>query len=99
MPPAPDRVVKNGSRAGARVASPFPRLAAQFFARRGQHVEIVPLSGAAEVAPHLGIADVVVDITSTGSTLRVNGLRQLTTVLESTARLVAQPRDRSAADA
>lgn len=77
--------------AGARVASPFPRLAARFFAEREQRVEIVPLSGAAEVAPHLGIADVVVDLTSTGSTLRVNGLRELATVLESTARLVARP--------
>jgi ATP phosphoribosyltransferase len=76
---------------GARVASPFPHLAARFFESRRQPVEIVPLSGAAEVAPHLGIADVVVDLTSTGSTLRVNGLRELATVLESTARLVARP--------
>jgi len=77
---------------GARIASPFPGLAARFFERRRLPVEIVPLSGAAEVAPHLGIADVVVDLTSTGSTLRVNGLRELTTVMESTARLVARPR-------
>jgi ATP phosphoribosyltransferase len=78
--------------AGARIASPFPRLAARFFERRGLPVEIVPLSGAAEVAPHLGIADVVVDLTSTGSTLRVNGLRELATVMASTARLVSRPR-------
>lgn len=81
---------------GARVASPFPRLAARFFARRGLPVEIVPLSGAAEVAPHLGIADLVVDLTSTGSTLRVNGLRELADVMESSARLVARPRSAAA---
>jgi ATP phosphoribosyltransferase len=71
-----------------RVATVFPRIAAQYFAARSQAVEIVPISGAAEIAPHLGIADVIVDITSTGSTLRVNGLREVATVLESTARLV-----------
>ena len=49
------------------------------------------MSGAAEVAPHLGIADVVVDLTSTGSTLRVNGLREVATLLESSARLMARP--------
>ena len=48
------------------------------------------MSGAAEIAPHLGIADIVVDLTSTGSTLKVNGLREVATVLESSARLVTR---------
>ncbi len=48
---------------------------------------IVPVSGAAEIAPHLGIADIVVDLTSTGSTFKVNGLQEVATILESTARL------------
>ncbi|HYD54398.1 MAG TPA: ATP phosphoribosyltransferase [Gemmatimonadaceae bacterium] len=74
--------------AGMRVATVFPRLAQQFFEERGCPVEIVPVSGAAEIAPHIGIADVIVDLVSTGSTLRVNGLREIATVLESTARLV-----------
>jgi ATP phosphoribosyltransferase len=43
------------------------------------------------VAPHLGIADVVVDLATTGSTLRTNGLREVCTLLESTARLIARP--------
>jgi len=73
---------------GARVATVFPRLTRRFFERAGHPVEIVPVSGAVEVAPHLGIADVVTDITSTGSTLRVNGLREVATILESSARLV-----------
>lgn len=73
---------------GARVASVFPALTRRFFADRGKRVELVPVSGAVEIAPHLGIADVIVDLTSTGSTLRVNGLREVATVLESTARLI-----------
>jgi len=77
--------------AGARAATVFPRLARAFFGERGLAVEVVPVSGAAEVAPHLGIADVVVDLTSTGSTLRTNGLKEICTLLESTARLVARP--------
>lgn len=76
---------------GTRVATPFPRIAREFLRERGLDAEVVPLSGAAEVAPHLGIADVVLDLTSTGSTLRVNGLRPLETVMESSARLVARP--------
>jgi ATP phosphoribosyltransferase len=74
--------------AGTRVATTFPRIAARFFADKGCRVAIVPISGAAEIAPHIGIADVIVDLVSTGSTLRVNGLREVDTVMESTARLI-----------
>ncbi len=74
----------------SRVATSFPRITNAFFEKRGLPVQIVPVAGAAEIAPHLGIADVVVDLTSTGSTLKVNGLREIETVLESTARLVAR---------
>jgi len=74
---------------GARVATVFPRITERFFRDRGQRVEVVPVSGAAEIAPHIGIADVIVDLVSTGSTLRVNGLREIATVLESSTRLVA----------
>ena len=73
---------------GARVATVFPRIASSFFGRIGKPVTIVPVSGATEIAPHLGIADLVVDIVSTGSTLKVNGLVEIATVLESSARLV-----------
>jgi ATP phosphoribosyltransferase len=76
---------------GSRVATSFPRLATQFFERIGVAIEVAPVSGAAEIAPHLGVADVIVDLSSTGSTLRVNGLREIGTVLTSTARLVANP--------
>ena len=78
----------DGIPAGARVATCFPRMTSRFFEAVGRPVEIVPITGAAEIAPHLGIADVIVDLVSTGSTLRVNGLREVATVLESSARLV-----------
>jgi ATP phosphoribosyltransferase len=76
-------------RNGSRVASCFPKLTKSYFEKRGQQVTVVPVSGAAEIAPHLGIADIVVDLTSTGSTLKMNGLREVATVLESSARLVS----------
>ena len=72
----------------ARVATSFPRVAKDFFARRDHEVEIVPVSGATEIAPHLGIAEVIVDLVSTGSTLRVNGLHEVSTVLESSAHVI-----------
>ena len=81
--------------ASCRVATAFPRVTRKFFDNAGCQVEIVPVSGAAEIAPHLGIADVVVDLTSTGSTLKVNGLREVATVLESSARLVTRGRARA----
>lgn len=74
-----------------RVATVFPRITREFFAGQGRPVTLVPMSGAVEIAPHLGIADVIVDLTSTGSTLKTNGLRELVTIATSSARLVARP--------
>jgi ATP phosphoribosyltransferase len=71
-----------------RVATVFPNLTRGFFATAGTVVQVVPISGAVEIAPHLGIADLIVDLTSTGSTLKVNGLREIATVLQSSARLI-----------
>jgi len=84
--------------AGARIATSFPRLTQRFFGERRLPVEVVPVSGAAEIAPHLGIADIVVDLVSTGSTLRTNGLREVATVLESTARLIGAAEPAARAD-
>ena len=72
-----------------RVATSFPQLTQRFFRDLGVRVELAPVSGAVEIAPHLGVADVIVDLTATGSTLRINGLKEIATVMESTARLVA----------
>ena len=76
------------AQAPPRVATSFPRLTRRFFRETGREVTLVPVSGAAEIAPHLGIADIVVDLTSTGSTMRVNHLREVATIIHSTARLV-----------
>ncbi len=81
---------------GTRVATSFPGVARRYFEGLGTRIQVVPVSGAAEIAPHLGVADVIVDLVSTGSTLRVNGLREIGTILQSSARLVGNP-DRLAA--
>jgi ATP phosphoribosyltransferase len=75
---------------GTRIATSFPNITRDFFQARDQAVEVVPMSGAAEIAPLLGIADIIVDITSTGSTLKVNGLREVGTLLTSRAQLVTR---------
>ncbi len=85
-----DDIVGNGN-GGPRVATAFPRVTGRYFVDVGRSVTIVPVSGAAEIAPHLGIADIVTDLVSTGSTLRVNKLREIATILESTARLITRP--------
>jgi ATP phosphoribosyltransferase len=77
--------------AGLRVATAHPNTARRFFERRDIAVEIIPISGAVEVAPRLGLAEGIVDLVSTGSTLAMNGLRQIGDVLESEAVLVANP--------
>ena len=76
---------------GARVATSFPRLSRRYFSAAARNVEIVPVSGAAEIAPHIGIADVIIDLVSTGSTLRVNGLHEVATICESSARMIVAP--------
>lgn len=74
---------------GARVATSFPNLARAFFQEHGKDVRVVEVSGATEVTTHIGVAEVIVDLTASGSTLKVNHLRPVGTILESTARLVA----------
>ncbi|MEX1258314.1 MAG: ATP phosphoribosyltransferase [Gemmatimonadota bacterium] len=73
---------------GTRVATSFPKLARRYFEGLGNSIQIVPVSGAAEIAPHLGVADAIVDLVSTGSTLRVNGLKEIGTILDSSALLI-----------
>jgi ATP phosphoribosyltransferase len=77
--------------AGLRVATAHPNTARRFFAAEGIPVDIIPISGAVEVAPRLGLAEAIVDLVSTGSTLVMNGLRQVGDVLSSEAILVANP--------
>ena len=76
---------------GGSVATEFPRITGQFFQERDVNVEIVEVSGATELTPHVDIADAIVDITSTGTTLRMNRLAVVEEVLESSVRLFARP--------
>ena len=75
---------------GTRIATVFPRVTQDYFGGRGQDIQIVAISGAAENAPHLGVADLIVDLVSTGSTLKMNGLREIATIMESTAVLIGR---------
>ncbi len=77
--------------AGLRVATAHPNTTRRFFTERKIGVEVIPISGAVEVAPRLGLAEAIVDLVSTGSTLVMNGLRQVGDVLASEAILVANP--------
>jgi len=72
-----------------RVATKFPRVASEFFANLGIQTEIIKLHGNIELAPQVGLADMIVDIVSTGRTLKENGLVAVQDIFEATARLIA----------
>jgi ATP phosphoribosyltransferase len=75
---------------GRRVATSHPRLAAKALRDRGISAELVRVAGSVEISPRLGLADAIIDLVSTGSTLRTNGLRSLGVLFESEAVLVGQ---------
>ena len=89
--PADSNVERVEDLAGLRVATAHPNVAREFFRRRQIPCEVIALSGAVEVAPRLGLAEGIVDLVSTGSTLAMNGLRVVEDVLPSEAVLVANP--------
>ncbi len=74
---------------GLRVATEFGNIARRFFEEKGVRVKIVEVSGACENAPHIGIADAILDLTSTGTTLKMNNLKVVGEVLETEAVLIA----------
>ncbi|MEM7131965.1 MAG: ATP phosphoribosyltransferase [Chloroflexota bacterium] len=74
-----------------RVATKYTNLASQFFQERGINAEIIKLHGSVELGPLVGLADLIVDIVSTGTTLRVNGLVEIRTIMESQAVVIANP--------
>ncbi|ESS06573.1 MAG: ATP phosphoribosyltransferase (homohexameric) [uncultured archaeon A07HB70] len=77
--------------ADGTVATEFPRVTESYFGERSIAPEIVEVTGATELTPHVDMADAIVDITSTGTTLKVNRLAVVDTVLESSVRLFARP--------
>lgn len=72
-----------------RVATKYPRIAAEHFAGSGRQAEIVKVAGSVELAPLTGLADAIVDLTATGRTLEENGLVVREEVFTATARLIA----------
>ena len=76
---------------GATIATEFPAVTREYLASAGLDASIVEVSGATELTPHVEMADAIVDITSTGTTLRMNRLRPIDTVLESSVGLYAHP--------
>ncbi len=77
---------------GGTVATEFPNITRRYFEEEvGVEVEVVEVTGATEVMPRIGVADAVVDLSSTGTTLRVNRLRVVDEILETSARLIAHP--------
>ena len=77
--------------AGARVATAFPNLARRYFRKKKTRVSLVPVAGAAEITPSIGVADLIVDLTQTGATLKQNHLSLLDVVMDSWAVLIASP--------
>jgi ATP phosphoribosyltransferase len=76
-------------RDGSTVATSFPRLTEEYFKGLGKNVKIATVSGATEMTPQIGLADVITDLTETGSTLKLNHLKEVGLVLDSVAVLVA----------
>ncbi len=74
---------------GAVVATEFPNLTRKYFEEKGLDVKIVELSGSTEIAPFIGVADIITDLTSTGTTLKMNHLKIIDTILESSIKLIA----------
>jgi ATP phosphoribosyltransferase len=71
-----------------RIATKYPEITRRYFAARGVHAECVKLNGALELAPSLGLSSRIVDLVSTGATLKANGLIEVERILDVTSRLV-----------
>ena len=81
--------VQRGAR--IRVATKYVRTAREHFAAKGMHVDVIHLYGSMELAPLAGLADAIVDLVSTGNTLKANGLVAVEDIMPISARLVVNP--------
>ncbi len=79
-------MVQRGAR--MRVASKYVQIAKTHFAAKGMHVDLIKLYGSMELAPLVGLADVIVDLVSTGGTLKANGLKEVEKISDVSARLI-----------
>lgn len=75
--------------AHTRVATKFPHIAEKFFSAHGMQMEYIKLNGSIELGPLIGLSDSIVDIVETGTTLRENNLEEIVSIMNSTARLIA----------
>ena len=82
-------VAGKGSR--LRVATKYTQIARQHFAAKGVHVDLIKLYGSMELAPLTGLADAIVDLVSTGSTLKANHLLEVERIMDISSRLVVNP--------
>lgn len=71
-----------------RIATKYPETTKRHFAAKGIQAECIKLNGAIELAPHLGLCQCIVDLVSTGNTLKVNNLKEIETILDVSARLI-----------
>ena len=85
---APEGYVDNPQRT-LRVATKFAGIARRYYASIGREIDIIHLNGSIEIAPILGLSDIIVDITETGTTLRENNLKIIETIAYISARLIA----------
>lgn len=74
-----------------KVATKYPKIASSYFREQGEQVEIIKLNGSIELAPLIGLAERIVDIVSTGRTLKENGLVELQRIQDITSRLIVNP--------
>ena len=81
--------VKQGAR--LKVATKYVAIAREFFASKGVHVDLVKLYGSMELAPLTGLADAIVDLVSTGNTLKANHLVEVERIMDISSRLVVNP--------
>ena len=80
------RLIQRGAR--IRVATKYVKTARTHFAAKGMHVDLIKLYGSMELAPLVGLADVIVDLVSTGGTLKANGLKEVEKISDVSARLI-----------
>ena len=74
-----------------RLATKFGRVSQQYFAKLGHPVDILPVDSSVEMAPGLGLSDAIVDLVETGTTLKENGLKEVKTIGETRAQIIAHP--------
>ncbi|WP_079478225.1 ATP phosphoribosyltransferase [Halobacillus salinus] len=79
------------SRIAPKIATKYPKVASDYFREQGEQIEIIPLNGSIELAPLIGLADRIVDIVSSGRTLKENGLVEYEKIEDITSRLIVNP--------